>query len=311
MRFSIISPVYGAASLLQELVKEIEAAIITITNDYEIILVEDHSPDNSKDIIRNICAQNQHVIGAFHSRNFGQQYAIHTGFTLATGDYIVTMDCDLQDTPALIKDLYNKSQEGYDIVFASRQNRQDGYIKKLGSKVFNHVLGFLTETVQDETIANFVLYKKKAVDSMLDMGDYRRYYPLMNHWVGFDTCKLPIPHAERTDGKASSYSMRKRIELALNTAVAFSTKPLRLIIYSGALLSIIAIIMALAIVVCYMCGTTIVSGWTTLFVSIWFVAGLMMMTMGIVAIYVGNVFEQSKNRPITIVSEMLNKDIKK
>lgn len=311
MKFSIISPVYGAATLLQELVNEIEAAVKTITDDYEIILVEDHSPDESKNIIRNICERNKHVVGAFHSRNFGQQYAIHTGFTLATGDYIITMDCDLQDTPSLIKNLYEKSQEGYDIVFASRQNRQDGYIKKMGSKVFNHVLGFLTETVQDETIANFVLYKKKAVDSMLNMGDYRRYYPLMNHWIGFDTCKLPIPHAERTDGKASSYSMRKRIELALNTAVAFSTKPLRLIIYSGALLSIIAIIMALAIVVCYMCGTTIVSGWTTLFVSIWFVAGLMMMTMGIVAIYVGNVFEQSKNRPITIVSEMLNKNIKK
>lgn len=306
MKFSVISPVYGAASLLRVLVSEIESAVQKLTDDYEIILVEDYSPDNSKEIIRDICAENKHVIGVFHSRNFGQQYAIHTGFTIATGDYIVTLDCDLQDTPALILDLVEKSKEGYDIVFASRQNRQDGYVKKLCSKLFNRLLGFMTETVQDETIANFVLYKKKAVEAMLRMGDCRRYYPLMNHWVGFETCKLPIPHAERTDGKKSSYSMRKRIELAFNTAVAFSTKPLRLIIFFGAIISVLAMILALILIINYFCGSDIVSGWTTLFVSIWLIAGLMMMTMGIVAIYVGSIFEQTKNRPTTIVSEILN-----
>lgn len=307
MKFSVISPVYGAASLLHELVSEIESAVQKFTDDYEIILVEDHSLDDSKKIIREICAENKHVIGVFHSRNFGQQYAIHTGFTIAKGDYIITLDCDLQDTPALIQDLVEKSKEGYDIVFASRQNRQDGYVKKLGSKLFNKLLGFMTDTVQDETIANFVLYKKKAVEAMLCMGDCRRYYPLMNHWVGFETCKLPIPHAERTDGKKSSYSLQKRIELAFNTAVAFSTKPLRLIIFFGAIISVLAMILALIMIINYFCGSNIVSGWTTLFVSTWLIAGLMMITMGIVAIYVGNIFEQTKNRPTTIVSEILNK----
>lgn len=177
MKRSIISPVYGAASLLHELVKEIEEAALRLTDDYEIILVEDHRPDESQTIIREICKNNPHVIGAFHSRNFGQQYAIHTGFTLASGDYVVTMDCDMQDTPSLIVDLYNKLQEGYDLVFASRQDRQDGYLKVLGSKMFNRLLGF-------------------------------------------KSCKLPIPHAERSDGKASSYSMKKRIMQSLNTAVA-------------------------------------------------------------------------------------------
>lgn len=296
MKLSIVSPVYGAASLLHELVQEIEAAVTQITDDYEIILVEDHSPDDSQNIIREICKEDKHVVGAFHSRNFGQQYAIHTGLSLATGDYIVTMDCDLQDTPALIVDLFRKSQEGYDIVFASRQNRQDGYIKKLGSKLFNRLLGFLTETVQDETIANFVLYNRKVVDAMLQMGDYRRYYPLMNHWVGFKSCKLPIPHAERTDGKASSYSMRKRIELALNTAVAFSTKPLRLIIYFGMFISVIAILLALIMAVHYLWTGITVSGWLTLFVSLWFIAGVMIMIMGIIAVYIGSVFEQKTDR---------------
>lgn len=308
MKISVVSPVYGAASLLQQLVDEIESAVSQITCNYEIILVEDNSPDNSKDIIREICAKNKHVIGVFHSRNFGQQYAIHTGFTIATGDFIVTMDCDLQDTPALIQNLYDKSLEGYDIVFASRQNRQDGFIKKFGSKQFNQLLGYLTDTIQDETIANFVLYRRKVVEAMLSMGDYRRYYPLMNHWVGFNTCKLPVPHAERSDGKASSYSIRKRVELALNTAITFSTKPLRLIIYLGASITLLAIIGAVMLILNYLLGNYTVSGWATLFVSIWFVAGLMTMTMGITAAYIASIFEQIKNRPITIVSEVLNKE---
>ena len=307
MKLSIISPVYGAASLLHELVKEIEEAALRLTDDYEIILVEDHSPDESQAIIREICKDNPHVIGAFHSRNFGQQYAIHTGFTLASGDYVVTMDCDLQDTPSLIVDLYNKLQEEYDLVFASRQKRQDGFRKVLGSKMFNRLLGFLTDTVQDETIANFVIYRKKVVEAMLSMGDCRRYYPLLNHWVGFKSSKLPIPHAERSDGKASSYSMKKRVQLALNTAVAFSTKPLRLIIYFGMAVSCLSILAALALAIHYVCTGITVSGWLTLFVSLWLIAGIMIMIMGIIAVYLGSVFEQTKNRPISIVSEILNK----
>ena len=171
--------------------------------------------------------------------------------------------------------------------------------------MFNRLLGFLTDTMQDETIANFVLYRKKVVDAMLQMGDYRRYYPLMNHWVGFKSCKLPIPHAERTDGKASSYSMRKRIELALNTAVAFSTKPLRLIIYFGMFISAIAILLALFMAVHYVLTGITVSGWLTLFVSLWFIAGVIIMIMGVIAVYVGSVFEQTKNRPSSVVSEVI------
>lgn len=308
MKISIVSPVYGAASLLRELVKEIEMAVRHLTNDYEIILVEDHSPDDSQQIIRDICKENHHVIGAFMSRNFGQQYAINAGLDLSTGDYVVTMDCDLQDTPALIIDLYNKSQEGYDIVFASRQNRQDGFLKKAGSKGFNQLLGFLTDTTQDETIANFVLYSRGAVDAMKQMGDYRRYYPLMNHWIGFRTCKLPIPHAERSDGKASSYSMRKRIELALNTAVAFSTKPLHLIVYFGTIVSLLAILLAIGLAVHYILTGISVSGWLTLFVSLWFIAGIIITIMGVIAVYLGSVFEQMKGRPSYILAEVLNKD---
>ena len=261
MELSVISPVYGAPTLLHELVRQIEETVSKLTPDYEIILVEDHSPDNSREIITEICQKNKRVKGAFLSRNFGQQYALNAGFDLSTGDYVVTLDCDLQNPPAQIKDLYEKIQEGYDIVFASRQNRPDNFFMTKGSHLFNKLMGFLTDTKQDESLAEFAIYRRKVVDAMAQMGDYRRYYPLMNQWVGFKTAKILVDHDERTDGKESSYSMRKRIELAVTTAVSFSTKSLRLIVYFGVVITFVAILLALFLVIKTLVTGIDVSGW--------------------------------------------------
>lgn len=306
MEISVISPCYGAPTLLEELVRQIEETVSKLTSDYEIILVEDHSPDNSREIITEICRKNKRVKGVFLSRNFGQQYALNAGFDLSTGDYVVTLDCDLQNPPAQIKDLYEKLQEGYDIVFASRQNRPDNFFMTQGSHLFNKLMGFLTDTKQDESLAEFAIYRRKVIDAMAQMGDYRRYYPLMNQWVGFKTAKVFVNHDERTDGKESSYSMRKRIELAVTTAVSFSTKSLRLIVYFGVVITLLAIIAALGLVIKTIVRDTPVNGWVTLFVSMWFIAGIMISVMGIIAVYIGSIFDEVKHRPSYIIDEKLN-----
>lgn len=306
MHISIISPVYGAPTLINELVSQIETAVNEITEDYEIILVEDHSPDNSQEIIRRICANDKKVKGVFLSRNFGQQYALNAGFDLSSGDYVVTLDCDLQNPPNQIPALYKKIQEGYDIVYASRQNRPDNYFMTQGSKLFNKLVGFLTDSKQDESLAEFAIYRRKMVDAMAMMGDYRRYYPLMNQWVGFKSCKIPVNHDSRTDGKESSYSMRKRIELAFSTAIAFSTKSLHLIVYLGSIITTIAVLIAIILVIKTIITGIDVSGWVTLFISMWLIAGILIMIIGIIAVYIGNIFEEVKHRPSYIVSEKIN-----
>ena len=306
MEISVISPVYGAPTLLHELVRQIEETVSKLTPDYEIILVEDHSPDNSREIITEICQKNKRVKGVFLSRNFGQQYALNAGFDLSTGNYVVTLDCDLQNPPAQIKDLYVKIQEGYDIVFASRQNRPDNFFMTQGSHLFNKLMGFLTDTRQDESLAEFAIYRRKVVDAMAQMGDYRRYYPLMNQWVGFKTAKILVNHDERTDGKESSYSMRNRIDLAVTTAVSFSTKSLRLIVYFGVVITFLAILLALFLVIKTLVMGIDVSGWVTLFVSMWFIAGILVTVIGVVAVYVGNIFDEVKHRPSYIIDEKLN-----
>ncbi|MBP5408954.1 MAG: glycosyltransferase [Prevotella sp.] len=306
MEISVISPVYGAPTLLHELVRQIEETVSQLTSEYEIILVEDHSPDNSREIITDICRDNKKVKGVFLSRNFGQQYALNAGFDLSKGDYVVTLDCDLQNPPAQIKDLYEKIQEGYDIVFASRQNRPDNFFMTQGSHLFNKLMGFLTDTKQDESLAEFAIYRRKVIEAMAQMGDYRRYYPLMNQWVGFKTAKILVNHDERTDGKESSYSMRKRINLAISTAVAFSTKSLRLIVYFGFVITFIAILLALFLVIKTLITGIDVSGWVTLFVSMWFIAGILVTVIGIVAVYIGSIFDEVKRRPSYIIDEKLN-----
>lgn len=306
MELSVVSPCYGAPTLLRELVRQITETVVQLTDSYEIILVEDCSPDNSRDIIRELCAQDSHVKGVFLSRNFGQQSALNAGYDTAKGDYVVTLDCDLQNPPSQIRDLFLKVKEGYDIVFATRRNRPDNFFMTQGSHVFNKLMGFLTDTRQDEAVAEFAIFSHKVIDAMAKMGDYHRYYPLMTQWVGFKTAKVDVEHAVRTDGKRSSYSMRKRIELAVSTAVSFSTKSLRLIVYFGTLVTLAAIVGAVVLVIKTIIMDETVSGWATLFVSMWFIAGIMIMIMGIIAVYVGSIFDEVKHRPSYLISETLN-----
>ncbi|HPE35311.1 MAG TPA: glycosyltransferase family 2 protein [Bacteroidales bacterium] len=303
---SIISPVYGASTLIDELVSRIGESVGKITDDYEIILVEDHGPDDSWEKIKAICRNNNRVIGIRHSRNFGQQYALNCGLDHARGEWVVTLDCDLQDRPEEIVNLYKKAQEGYDIVLASRQNRQDDFMKKLFSRLFYRVLSYLTDTHQDASLANFSLYHRKVVDALKSMNDYSRYYPTMIHWVGFRMAKINIEHAGREDGKKSSYNLKKRLALAFDTIVSFSNKPLRLTVKLGIVILLTSFMLAIVLVIRYFMTDQSVSGWTSTFLSLWFLSGIIITLLGMVGIYVGKIFETVKRRPSYIVGERIN-----
>lgn len=305
-KISIVSPVYGAADLLQDLVKQIQASLSYLTEEYEIILVEDASPDRSWEIIKSLSTKDERVKGIRLSRNFGQQSALNAGMDYASGEWVVTLDCDLQDDPIYIRKLYQKGLEGYDIVFACRRNRKDSLFKKLGSKLFYNLLGYLTDTRQDNSIANYVLYNRRVVDAMKQVGDYYRYYPMINKWVGFNLFKLEIEHAKRPDNARSSYSMAKRLSLAYDTIIAFSDKPLRLVLQFGALLVFLSMMLAAFLVARYAVVGASVSGWLSVFLSIWFLSGIIIIILGLVGNYLGRVFETVKHRPAYIVMSKTN-----
>lgn len=302
---SIVSPVYRAEPIVDKLVERISRAIEKINPNFEIILIEDCGPDNSWDKIIENCQKNPRVKGIKMSRNFGQQHAMQAGLDASTGEYIITMDCDLQDQPEEIIKLYNKAQEGFDIVVASRKDRKDDFLKKFFSNSFYKTLGYLTETEQDSTVANFVLYKRKALDAISQLKDNRRYYPMLIQWVGFNRTKVEIDHAEREEG-GSSYNFNKRLKLAVDTILTFSDKPLRLSVKFGVLISIIALFMALSLVAIYLFSDVYVAGWTSLMVLVTFFSGVIISVLGMVGLYVGRTFESVKHRPTYIIQETHN-----
>jgi glycosyltransferase involved in cell wall biosynthesis len=302
---SIISPVYSAEKILDELVRRIVSSVEPITTDFEIILVEDCGPDRSWEVIERISSENSKVKGIKLSRNFGQHYAITAGLDHAKGDWIVVMDCDLQDQPEEIAKLYDKAKEGFDIVLARRQDRQDGLLKRLFSKYFYRTLGYLTGSEQDEKVANFGIYSKKVIEAVVSMRESIRYFPTMIKWVGFRSTKLDVAHDVRFEGK-TTYNLKKLINLALDIILAFSDKPIRLMIKSGLFISFVSILIAIFYLIKWIIGDIVVLGYTSMIVSIWLLSGFIIATLGVVGLYVGKTFEGVKNRPIYIIEKKVN-----
>lgn len=304
---SIVSPEYKGEKMVHELVTRIITSVESITPDYEIILVNDASPDDTWQVIEQECRLNPKVKGLNLSRNFGQHYAITAGLTYTTGDWVVVMDCDLQDRPEEIPYLYAKAQEGYDSVLAQRIQRSHGWFKRMGSKWFYKVFSYLTETKQDASVANFGIYNRKVIDAVLSMGDAMRYFPTQIQWVGFKKAYLPIQHDERAEGK-SSYNFRCLFRLAFDTIIAFSDKPMRLMVNMGLLVTLVAFVIGIVFIVRYCMGLIEVLGFASLIISLWLLGGIIISLIGIVGIYLGKLFEKAKDRPTFIVKDKCNID---
>jgi glycosyltransferase involved in cell wall biosynthesis len=299
---SIISPVYHAEAMVKELVKQIRSAVKSICADYEIILVEDGSPDRSWEAIEQVCMEFPEVRGVKLSRNFGQHYAISAGLSLARGDWVVVLDCDLQDQPSEIPNLLQKAKEGYDVVLARRALRQDGFFKKISSRMFYGILSWLTGSKHDPAIANFGVYSSKVIKAINSMPESIRYFPTMVRWVGFRSATLDVAHSARPDGK-TSYNLRRLVNLALDICLAYSDKPLRLVVGTGFMISLVGFVFAAVTVVQALRGEILVLGYASLIVSLWLLSGLMIFIIGVVGLYVGKCFEGVKRRPPFIISQ--------
>lgn len=302
---SVVTPVYGCRECLRELYKRLKLAIEQITADFEIILVNDASPDNAWEVIKQLATEDDRVKGIDLSRNFGQHNAITAGIDSAKGDWVVVMDCDLQDQPEEIEKLYKLAQEGYDVVFGRRNQRQDSLIKKLGSKAFYTVFDYFTDNKSDNSVANFSICSQHVIENFRKLREHNRSFPLFIRWMGFRTAYVDIEHAKRYAGK-TTYNFSKLMKFATDSIVAQSNKPLKLSIRFGFLLSFSSIIYVLFLMIRYYFLAVPVEGWTSLMVSIYFVAGLLFLNMGLLGLYIGKIFEETKNRPIYIIKEKIN-----
>ncbi len=305
MKLSIVSPVYRAEKIVPILVERIEKAVSPITSDYEIILVEDHGPDNSWAVIESIARQNKKVVGIEFSRNFGQHYAITAGLKYAKGEWVVVMDCDLQDNPDEIPNLYNKAMEGFDIVYARRVERQDTFFKRLSSSIFHSVFHFLSGQRTDKTVANFGIYNQKVIAEFNKMKERARSFPSLVSYLGFKISAVEVVHSNRYEGD-SSYSLRKLLKLTSDVILSNSNRPLKLAVQIGFTISTFSFLLAIYNVIAYLAGIIMVPGYTTTVFSIWFVGGLILFMLGIVGLYIGKIFDQVKGRQLYIVDQTIN-----
>lgn len=299
---SIVSPVYRTEKILPLLISEIDVVMKKLHQEYEIILVDDRSPDNSWEVMKQLSSANPFVKSYRLSRNFGQHATIMAGLEKATGDWVVVMDCDMQDQPKEVEKLFAKTHEGYDIVLAKRELRQDKFTKKLGSKIFYKIFNYLAGIEINREVANFGIYRKKVIDSVLRVNDHIKFFPLFINWVGYRSIAIPIEHASREEG-ASSYSFSKLVSLAFNVIISFSDKPLKIFVGFGLATSILSLLVGIYYMVAYFSGHITEPGFSSIVLSIWFLSGVIISCIGIVGIYLGKTFNQTKNRPVYIIDE--------
>ncbi len=305
MELSIVSPVYHGEKMLNELVQRIHAAIKELTDDYEIILVNDCSPDLSWQKITEICSHDKKVKGINLSRNFGQPYAITAGLSYAAGEYVAVIDCDLQNKPEDLPAMYRKAKEGYDIVSARRVVREDTFLKRLSSATFHRVYDFLSGFKTDKAVAEFGIYSRKVVKVYCSIPEYSRSFVELVHTLGFKKTTVDVLHDHRLEGE-SSYNLYRLLKLSYDSIISNSNRPLHLAVSLGLIMSVISFLMAIYNIFAKFYGLNEVVGYTSTIFSIWFVGGLLLFMMGILGLYIGKIFDQVKGRPVFIVSETLN-----
>jgi glycosyltransferase involved in cell wall biosynthesis len=299
---SIVSPVYGCVDVLPELCNQLNEFLSNITNNYEVILVNDASPDGAWETIQSLARGDSRIKGVDLSRNFGQQAAITAGLSHSTGEWVVVMDCDLQDQPKEIVKLYAKAQEGYEVVFGRRHQRHDKPMKVALSRIYRRVFDYFTESTSDPAVANFGIYKRKVIDAFLTMRERNRTLQLFIRWLGFRNVSIDIEHAHRSSG-ASAYHFAKLFRIALSNIVSQSNKPLKLSITFGLFMALVSLIFAVYLMIRHLLWNVPVPGWTSVMVSIYFIGGLLFANLGIVGLYIGKVFDEAKGRPLYVIRE--------
>jgi len=304
--FSVVIPVYRSNQTLEALVNDLCEKIGPLSTAFEIILVDDDSPDSAWLTISNMAGQNPRIKGVKLSRNFGQHPAIIAGLGVAKGEWVVVMDADFQDNPAYIPVMFNEAQStGCDLVLARRKQRTDSLFKKITNKFFYSIFSYLTDTAFDNSIGNFGLYNRKVIQAVLSMKEPFQVFSLMVRWVGFQSRTIEVLHGTRKSGK-SSYTFSKLLQLAITIIITYTTKPMMLMINIGVIISTLSFLFAAYNIVAYFFKPGLVVGYTSIIVSIWFLGGLIIFLLGVLGLYISKILEGVKHRPNYIIDSKIN-----
>jgi glycosyltransferase involved in cell wall biosynthesis len=299
---SVVLPLFNEEENLLVLYEALVPALSSITENYEIIFADDGSRDNSFGIVKEISRKNNRVLGISLSRNFGHQVALSAGIEHATGKVVVTMDADMQHPPILIRELYKKHLEGYDIVNTIRLETDDSsWFKNITSKGFYFLINKFSDVRIEPGAADFRLMNRKSVNAFLRLKERDRFTRGLISWMGFRQAAIPYKAPPRYAGR-SKYSVRKMFRFATDGITSFSSKPLRLSFYMGVIAAFFGLCYAVYAIVEKVRGETM-QGWASILLSVLILGGIQLISIGIIGEYLARVFNEAKGRPLYLVKE--------
>jgi glycosyltransferase involved in cell wall biosynthesis len=301
---SVVIPVYNCAGCLRVLHARLTASLLQITPDYEIVLVDDRSRDGAWEILAELARADRHLKVVRLSRNFGQHAAITAGLTRACGAWTVVMDCDLQEPPEEIPQLYAKAHEGYDIVRAVREGRRHSAFRRMSATLYRRMLSEREGEIEFSTLS---IISRKVVDAFLELRDRDREYQLVLDWLGFSQATISFAHAEREGDSPSAYGLRQLVKVALDGMFFRTTVLLRWIVFLGFVVAAAGGLLGVyAVYARYVEDSP--PGYTSIVVLLVLLSGFIIISLGVVGLYVGRIFDQVKGRPLFVVDEQIDGD---
>lgn len=304
IKLSVVVPMYFEEEVVHECHRRLSLAIADF--DYEILYINDGSTDNTLPILKEIASNDKRIKIVSFSRNFGHQAAVTAGIKYAKGDCIVIIDADLQDPPELIPDMVELWKQGYEVVYAQRKKRKgESVFKRISAKVFYKLLSSLTDTEIPNDTGDFRLIDKKVANAFKQMGEHNRFIRGMVAWLGFKQIPIEYVRDVRFAGE-TKYPLKKMIKLALDGIMSFSVKPLKLVINLGALTLLFSLGIIVYVLISKFTGNALTEGWASTMVIITMLSGVQLISLGVVGGYVSRIYEESRNRPIYLVSEEIN-----
>ena len=303
MEISVVIPIFNEEANIHLLHERLVNAVTAVTNDYELIFVNDGSKDKSLPIIKELSAKFSQVKFIDFSKNFGHQIAVFAGLEHAQGNTIVIIDADLQDPPELIKDLYTKLQQGYDVVFAQREQRVgESWHKLLTAKLYYRILNRLSEVEIPLDTGDVRIITKKVKDIIVSMPEHNKFLRGQIAWTGFNQTSILYKREERHAGN-TNYPYSKMLKFAFDGITSFSNIPLRLATYLGFMVSFVAFLVIVYTLYQKYFKHDVVQGWSSLMVSILFIGGVQLICLGIIGEYLGRIMDNVKKRPLYIVKD--------
>ncbi|HEY0631827.1 MAG TPA: glycosyltransferase family 2 protein [Thermoleophilaceae bacterium] len=301
VELSVVVPVYGCADCVGALYRRLVDALEEVTDRFELIFVDDRSPDGAWEALLSLAPDDPRVRRFRLARNFGQHAAITAGLSQSRGAWTVVIDCDMQDPPEEIPRLYSIAKSGYDFVLTKRLSRSQPWLRRVAGRAYFRMRNVFLKTDMDTEYATLSILSRKVVDAFLRIGDRDRQYMLILHWLGFDHTVVEIEHSDRHAGR-SSYTFSSLMRVAIDGMFFQTTILLRWIVYLGFIVAVIGVGLAVFLTVAYFIARPF-PGWTSLAVLILLSTGTILISTGVTGLYIGKIFEQVKDRPLYLFDE--------